>query len=151
MLFKEDVEQSLKKVLTEFSGLTIDGDTIRALKELYNSLPSSETVSRLKEIDTDITPDNKPVREIDFLTYKSTKQELQDLADELNEAEPIDWRDRSQAKYSINLDSVNEELGLSYTYRLKELNIYSTDKEFLKKAKERIGEERLIKLFKEGI
>lgn len=146
MLFKEDVEQSLKKVLTS---LTIDGDTVRALTELYNSLPSSETVLRLKEID--ITPDNKPVRENNFLTYKSTKQELQDLADELNKVKPIDWRDRSQAKYSINLDSVNKELGLSYTYRLKGLNIYSTDEEFLKKAKERIGEERLIKLFKEGI
>lgn len=146
MLFKEDVEQSLKKVLTS---LTIDGDTVRALIELYNSLPSSETVLRLKEID--ITPDNKPVRENNFLTYKSTKQELQDLADELNKVKPIDWRDRSQTKYSINLDSVNKELGLSYTYRLKGLNIYSTDEEFLKKAKERIGEERLIKLFKEGI
>lgn len=146
MLFKEDVEQSLKKVLTS---LTIDGDTVRALTELYNSLPSSETVLRLKEIN--ITPDNKPVRENNFLTYKSTKQELQDLADELNKVKPIDWRDRSQAKYSINLDSVNKELGLSYTYRLKGLNIYSTDEEFLKKAKERIGEERLIKLFKEGI
>lgn len=146
MLFKEDVEQSLKKVLTS---LTIDGDTVRALTELYNSLPNSETVLRLKEID--ITPDNKPVRENNFLTYKSTKQELQDLADELNKVKPIDWRDRSQAKYSINLDSVNKELGLSYTYRLKGLNIYSTDEEFLKKAKERIGEERLIKLFKEGI
>lgn len=148
MLFKEDVEQSLKKVLTS---LTIDGDTVRALTELYNSLPSSETVLRLKEIDIDITPDNKPVREIDFLTYKSTKQELQDLADELNKVKPIDWRDRSQAKYFINLDSVNKELGLSSTYRLKGLNIYSTNEEFLKKAKERIGEERLIKLFKEGI
>lgn len=146
MLFKEDVEQSLKKVLTS---LTIDGDTIRALTELYNSLPSSETVLRLKEIDIDITPDNKPVREIDFLTYKSTKQELQDLADELNKVEPIDWRDRSQSKYFINLDSVKKELGLSYNYRLKGLNIYSTDEEFLKKAKERIGEERLIKLFEE--
>lgn len=146
MLFKEDVEQSLKKVLTS---LTIDGDTVRALTELYNSLPSSETVLRLKEID--ITPDNKPVRENDFLTYKSTKQELQDLADELNKVKPIDWRDRSQTKYSINLDAVNKELGLSYSYRLKGLNIYSTDEEFLKKAKERIGEERLIKLFKEGI
>lgn len=148
MLFKEDVEQSLKKVLTS---LTIDGDTVRALTELYNSLPSSETVLRLKEIDIDITPDNKPVREIDFLTYKSTKQELQDLADELNKVEPIDWRDRSQSKYFINLDSVKKELGLSYNYRLKGLNIYSTDEEFLKKAKERIGEERLIKLFEEGI
>lgn len=148
MLFKEDIEQSLKKVLTS---LTIDGDTVRALTELYNSLPSSETVLRLKEIDIDITPDNKPVRENDFLTYKSTKQELQDLADELNKVKPIDWRDRSQTKYYINLDSVNKELGLSYAYRLKGLNIYSTDEEFLKKAKERIGEERLIKLFKEGI
>lgn len=144
MLFKEDVEQSLKKVLTS---LTIDGDTVRALTELYNSLPSSETVLRLKEID--ITPDNKPVRENDFLTYKSTKQELQDLADELNKVKPIDWRDRSQTKYSINLDSVNKELGLSYTYRLKGLNIYSTDNSFLEKAKKRIGEDRLIKLFKE--
>lgn len=148
MLFKEDVEQSLKKVLTS---LTIDGDTVRALTELYNSLPSSETVLRLKEINIDITPDNKPVRENDFLTYKSTKQELQDLADELNKVKPIDWRDRSQTKYFINLDSVNKELGLSYSYRLKGLNIYSTDEEFLKKAKERIGKERLIKLFKEGI
>lgn len=144
MLFKEDVEQSLKKVLTS---LTIDGDTVRALTELYNSLPSSETVLRLKEID--ITPDNKPVRENNFLTYKSTKQELQDLADELNKVKPIDWRDRSQTKYSINLDSVNKELGLSYTYRLKGLNIYSTDNSFLEKAKKRIGEDRLIKLFKE--
>lgn len=148
MLFKEDVEQSLKKVLTS---LTIDGDTVRALTELYNSLPSSETALQLKEIDIDITPDNKPVRENDFLTYKSTKQELQDLADELNKVKPIDWRDTSQVKYSINLDSVNKELGLSYAYRLQGLDIYSTDEEFLKKAKERIGEERLIKLFKEGI
>lgn len=148
MLFKEDVEQSLKKVLTS---LNIDGDTVRALTELYNSLPSSETVLQSKEIDIDITPDNKPVRENDFLTYKSTKQELQDLADELNKVKPIDWGDTFQAKYSINLDSVNKELGLSYAYRLQGLDIYSTDEEFLKKAKERIGEERLIKLFKEGI
>lgn len=144
MLFKEDVEQSLKKVLTS---LTIDGDTVRALTELYNSLPSSETVLRLKEID--ITPDNKPVRENNFLTYKSTKQELQDLADELNKVKPIDWRDSSQAKYSIYFDFVNKELGLNYSCRLKGLNIYSTDNSFLEKAKKRIGEDRLIKLFKE--
>lgn len=148
MLFKEDVEQSLKKVLTEFSGLTIDGDTVRALTELYNSLPSSEVNIPVRGLLGDELYCNYTPTCGEHLT---TRDELQALADELNEAEPIDWRDRSQAKYSINLDSVNEELGLSYTYRLKELNIYSTDKEFLKKAKERIGEERLIKLFKEGI
>lgn len=141
MLFKEDVEQSLKKVLTS---LTIDGDTVRALTELYNSLPSSAVRGLLgDELYCNYTPTCGE--------HLTTRDELQALADELNEAEPIDWRDRSQAKYSINLDSVNKELGLSYTYRLKGLNIYSTDEEFLKKAKERIGEERLIKLFKEGI
>lgn len=145
MLFKEDVEQSLKKVLTS---LTIDGDTIRALTELYNSLPSSEVNIPARGLLGDELYCNYTPTCGEHLT---TRDELQALADELNEAEPIDWRDRSQAKYSINFDSVNEELGLSYTYRLKELNIYSTDKEFLKKAKERIGEERLIKLFKEGI
>lgn len=148
MLFKEDVEQSLKKVLTEFSGLTIDGDTVRALTELYNSLPSSEVNIPVRGLLGDELYCNYTPTCGEHLT---TRDELQDLADELNKVKPIDWRDRSQAKYSINLDSVNKELGLSYTYRLKGLNIYSTNEEFLKKAKERIGEERLIKLFKEGI
>lgn len=141
MLFKEDVEESLKKV---FTSLAIDGDTIRALTELYNSLPSSE-------ISSQVTLDNEPAGENDFLTYKSIKRELQDLADELNKVKPINWSDGSQAKFSINFDFTVKELGLSYTYRLKELGIYSTDKYFLERAKERIGEERLIKLFKEGV
>lgn len=141
MLFKEDVEESLKKV---FTSLAIDGDTIRALTEFYNSLPSSE-------ISLPVTLDNEPAGENDFLTYKSTKQELQDLADELNKVKPIDWSDGSQEKYFITFDLVDKTLGLSYGYRLKGLNIHSTDKYFLERAKERIGEERLIKLFKEGI
>lgn len=148
MLFKEDVEQSLKEV---FTSLAIDGDTIRALTELYNSLPSGEISIPVRELDIDSVSDNKTARENNFLAYKGTKQELQDLADELNEAEPIDWSDRDQSKYSINLDFVDNTLWLSYTYRLKGLDIYSTDKDFLEKAKERIGEERLIKLFKEGV
>ena len=135
MLFKEDIEQSLKDNLNSFA---INGDTIRALTELYNSLPSG-------------APDNEPAEENDFLTYKSIKQELQDLADELNEVEPIDWNNRSQAKYSIDFDSIDEELGLSYTYSLKRLEIYSTNNSFLEIAKERIGEDKLIKLFKESV
>lgn len=126
MLFKEDIEQSLKSTL---NCDLVNGDAIRALTELYNSLPSREaTVSQL-----------------------TTRDELQDLADELNKEEPIDWYDRSQEKYSINFDFVEKTLGLNYCYRLKGLNIYSTNKHFLEIAKERIGEERLIELFKEGV
>lgn len=141
MLFKEDVEQSLRNA---FTNLAVNGDTIRALTELYNSLPSSE-------VSLSVTLDNEPAGENDFLTYKSIKQELQDLANELNGAKPIDWSDKNQVKYYIIFDTMDKELGLSYVYYLKGLNIYSTDKYFLERAKERIGEERLIKLLKEGI
>lgn len=143
MLFKEDIEQTLKKTV---NSLMVGGDTIRALTELYNSLPSSELPVRGllgDEPSCNYTPT--------YGEHQTTRDKLQELANELNEVEPIDWSDRSQAKYSINFDSIAKELGLSYTYRLKGLNIYSTDKFFLERAKERIGEGRLIKLFKEGV
>lgn len=148
MLYKEDIEQSLKSVL---NNLVIDGDTIRALTELYNSLPSSELSLPVKEIDIDIIPDKLPLIENDFLTYKSIKHELQDLADELNEAEPIDWANNSQIKVYIEYNCVVNKLMQSFSYVSKDLNIYCTSIDFLEKAKERIGEDRLIKLFKEGI
>lgn len=148
MLFKEDVEQSLRSV---FTNLAIDGDTIRALTELYNSLPSNEVSLPVKELDIDIIPDDRPIRENDFLAYKNTKHELQDLADELNEAEPIDWTDDTQLKVYIEYNCRVNQLMQSFSYISKDLNIYSTSVDFLEIAKERIGEERLIKLFKEGI
>ena len=122
MLSKEDIEQSLKRALNH---CTVDGDTIRALTELYNSLPSGEaTASQL-----------------------TTRDELQDLADELNKAEPIDWYNDSQEKYSIKFNFTNKELWTDLSYNLKGLDIYSTDNCFLEKAKKRIGEDRLITLF----
>lgn len=148
MLFKEDVEQSLRSTL---NCDLVNGDAIRALTELYNSLPSNEASSPVKEIDMEIIPDKLPLTGNDFLAYKITKHELQDLADELNEVEPIDWDNRNQIKYSIIFDFVEKTLGLNHCYRLKGLNIYSTNKHFLEIAKERIGEERLIELFKEGV
>lgn len=141
MLYKEDIEQSLRKTV---DSLMVGGDTIRALTELYNSLPSSE-------MSLPVTLDNEPAGENDSLTYKSTKQELQDLADELNKVEPINWNNEKQVKYYITFDTIDKTLGLSYIYRLKGLDIYSTDKSFLEVAKERIGEEKLIELFKEGV
>lgn len=126
MLFKEDIEQSFKRTLNDYA---VGGDTIRAFTELYNSLPSREaTVSQL-----------------------TTRDELQDLADELNEAEPIDWEDNNQAKIFIEYHHIANRLVRGFAYSCRGLNIYSTNERFLEIAKERIGEDRLIKLFKEGI
>lgn len=148
MLFKEDIEQSLRSV---FTNLAVDGDTIRALTELYNSLPSSEVSLPVRGLDIDIIPDDRPKGENDFLAYKSTKHELQDLADELNEVEPIDWEDNNQAKIFIEYHHIANRLVRGFAYSCRGLNIYSTNVRFLEIAKERIGEDRLIKLFKEGI
>lgn len=38
-----------------------------------------------------------------------------------------------------------------FAYSCRGLNVYSTNEDFLEIAKYRIGEDRLIKLFKEGI
>lgn len=154
MLYKEDIENVLREEL--YSPIK-DGDILTALINLYNQLPYREcdTCNKIeipvRGLDIDIIPDDKPLGENDFLAYKSTKHELQDLADELNEAEPIDWNNYEQRKYCIVLDFRNNILDCPYNYSFRSLNIYSTDERFLEKAKERIGEDRLIKLFKEGI
>lgn len=145
MLFKEDVENILKEEL--YSPIR-DGDILTALINLYNQLPYREcdTCNKIE------IPDNKPVGEVSNKTVNfNTLRELQELADELNEAEPINWENCQQRKYCIIFDFRNNILDCPYNYSFRSLSIYSTDERFLEKAKERIGEDRLIKLFKEGI
>lgn len=76
--------------------------------------------------------------------------ELMDLADELNNREEIDWKDIDQAKYFIFYNTREEKLLKSVYFNIKFSGvIYCLDENFLEKAKERIGEERLLELFKE--
>ena len=81
-----------------------------------------------------------------------TYYQLKNLAEELN-TEEVDWKNISQAKYSIYLDSSKPEKlrqnSLFYSQSMGE--IYCTNKNFLDIAKQKIGEENLMNLFKEDI
>lgn len=80
----------------------------------------------------------------------NTYYELMDLAEELNNGEEIDWKNDNQEKYLICYDSNIEELSSYIHSNIKFIGqIYCLDEDFLEKAKERIGEERLIELFEE--
>lgn len=83
----------------------------------------------------------------EYLEKINTYYELMDLAEELNNGEEIDWGNAGQDKYYLICNS--EKINLSKVYTLKTIGtIYCLNVNFLEIAKERIGEERLIKLFK---
>lgn len=95
-----------------------------------------------------------------FNTYKEAKKavekvkiyiQLKRLAEEIS-TEPIDWTNENQTKYHIAYECSPDEHGLreGYAHTLKIAGvIYCTNGNFLKIAKERIGEENLLKLSKE--
>ena len=76
--------------------------------------------------------------------------ELKDLAEELNGSEEIDWNNENQYKYDIIYDHGYKTFRQYGFIDCKDLGqIHCLDKDFLEKAKERIGEDRLKKLFEE--
>lgn len=82
-------------------------------------------------------------------------QELKRLAEEIN-TEPIDWDNEEQDKYYICYKHKNRYMSMRLGMQMCTISsqqdiglIYSTNRDFLKIAKERIGEDRLLKLFKE--
>lgn len=78
-------------------------------------------------------------------------QELKDLALELNNGEKIDWEKyNNQAKYYIYFNGDDECLEENDAHFFKDIGqIYCLNENFLDIAKQRIGEERLKKLFEE--
>lgn len=89
--------------------------------------------------------------EEEALEYKQvmiTYYNLMDLAEELNKGRKIDWNDGSQCKYSIYYNYEIDKLQRTCSFRWKDLGqIYCLDKNFKEKAIEKIGEDRLKKLF----
>lgn len=80
-----------------------------------------------------------------------TKQALKDLALELNNGVEIDWENASQQKFSILSECQHfllQECCISYSALGQ---VFCLDKNFLTIAKDRIGEEKLIKLIKFGL
>lgn len=87
----------------------------------------------------------------DYKENLLTKQALKDLALELNNGVEIDWNNDKLTKYCIFISCV-DELYLHSINSNKHLGqVYCYNKDFLTIAKERIGEEKLIKLIKSGV
>ena len=85
-----------------------------------------------------------------YLDNINTYYDLMDLADKLNSGEEIDWEDQNQIKYYLYYDFVDYELKTDYCYHHKDLGqIYCLYKDFFNIGLERIGEDRLKKLFAE--
>lgn len=85
----------------------------------------------------------------EYQEIMNTYYDLMDLAEELNNGEKIDWNDNQQCKYTIFYDFEDNFLKRTNAYVCKELGqIYCLDGDFVEKAIEKIGEDRLKKLFK---
>ena len=75
--------------------------------------------------------------------------QLKRLAEEIS-TEPIDWENENQRKYYIGYSHYHKEFLQGANWICQEAGIiYSTNKDFKDIALEHIGEENLLKLFKE--
>ena len=88
----------------------------------------------------------------EHLENLKTKAELRALAEELNGDEVIDWNDGEQWKYCIFYTSRGNYIDRDEMCTCQNQGAtYCLDPDFLDKAIERIGEERLIKMIKSGV
>lgn len=75
---------------------------------------------------------------------------LKNIAERLNAGRKIDWEDRDQNKYEIYYDYIRKKIECrAFCYCKDQGAIYCLDKNFLNVAKQEIGEENLVKYFKE--
>lgn len=75
---------------------------------------------------------------------------LKNIAERLNNGRKIDWKNGLQEKIFIYYDYDDEELDCDFRLTFKvQGTIYCLDKNFLEVAKQEIGEDNLIKYFKE--
>ena len=85
----------------------------------------------------------------EYQEIMNTYYDLMDLAEELNNGEKIDWNDNQQCKYTIFYDFEDNFLNRNNAYVCKEFGqIYCLDGDFVEKAIEKIGKDKLTKLFK---
>ena len=84
----------------------------------------------------------------EYKEVMNTYYDLMDLAEELNNGEKIDWNDNQQCKYTIFYDFEVNFLNRNNAYVCKEFGqIYCLDGDFVEKAIEKIGKDKLTKMF----
>ena len=88
---------------------------------------------------------------VDYRENILTKQALKDLALELNNGVEIDWKNEDQYKYRIYFDYCTSRLSQRWRTQSLDFNIYCLNSAFITIAKDRIGEDKLIKLIKSGV
>lgn len=85
----------------------------------------------------------------DNIRNNITRQKLKDLARELNKGQIIDWNDINQIKHYILFSHSENKLVFSTTRRQQVIDsIYCLEPMFLDIAKQRIGEENLMELYR---
>ena len=78
------------------------------------------------------------------------ENKLKNIAERLNKGQKIDWEDENQKKYEIYYDYIHKKIECrAFCYCKDQGVIYCLNKNFLKVAKKEIGEENLIKYFKD--
>ena len=87
----------------------------------------------------------------DYKENLLTKQALKDLALELNNGVEIDWKSEKKYKHYLYLNYQTNALNTYWVRSGQDNNIYCLNAKFLTIAKDRIGEEKLIKLIKSGV
>ena len=160
----EDLEKQLAKVKEqvnsiEFEGIKKGGRQMPEYEATYYFLSSDGKIIRTLwyGIDLDLfrfNTGNCFKTEQEAEEYKEnllTKQALKDLALELNNGVVIDWDDEKQYKFYIYYDYEVEKLVCHWLEVVKTFDVYCLNNQFLDIAKDRIGEEKLIKLIKSGV
>ena len=84
----------------------------------------------------------------EYQEIMNTYYDLMDLAEELNNGKKIDWYDDTQQKFYIYFDFKRNKFVQSYTYVTKDIGqIYCLNENIIGIAIEKIGEDKLKKLF----
>lgn len=88
----------------------------------------------------------------DYKENLLTKQQLKDLALELNDGVEIDWDNNNQEKFAISYSYYFKEIKSISVFLCPDLGqVYCISSDFMSEAVKRIGEEKLIKLIKSGV
>lgn len=154
----EEINNKIEELQEEIENLKNEKDTLRRWRAKEDEIYYYYTSSFIgNDFENNVACDNSRFKignyfrtENEAIEYREKLiiyQKLKDLALELNQGKQIDFDNEKQKKYIIVLD-INMGLMIANIVHQQSLGqIYCLDENFLEKAKEKIGEYKLKKLF----
>lgn len=153
----KEIDNKIKELQEEIENLKNEKDTLRRWRAKEDEIYYYATSFIGNDSENNATCDNFRYDTGNYFKTENEAREyrekliiyqnLKDLALELNQGKQIDFDDTTQEKYIIILDDMRNLNIISSVYQQSIGQIYCLDKNFLEKAKERIGEDNLEKLF----